>query len=870
VEYSCPALGCPTITAALSDAESICNGSTVDLATYEAQVTYNDPDGSFGSFAWYADAALTTPLNAATAFAYSGNGCDVQSVTAYLGMTCSLQANPIAAGNLVVSIYPDFSATLLTETVGNCSVPTLTTTCANYVITAVNVPSSVNAGDSGNAEWTVTYSDGSGFATCFSQTVNVEYSCPALGCPTITAALSDAESICNGDAINLTSYEAQVTYNDPDGSFGSFAWYADAALTTPLNAATAFAYSGNGCDVQSVTAYLGMTCSLQANPIAAGSLTVTIYPDFSASLLTETVGNCSVPTLTTTCANYVLTPVNVPATVNAGDSGNAEWTVTYSDGSGFATCFNETVNVAYSCPALGCPTITAALSDAESICNGDAINLTSYEALVTYNDPDGSFGSFAWYADAALTTPLNAATAFAYSGNGCDVQSVTAYLGMTCSLQANPIAAGSLTVTIYPDFSASLLTETVGNCSVPTLTTTCANYVITAVNVPATVNAGDSGNAEWTVTYGDGSGFATCFSETVNVAYSCPALPCPEAALTATPDICLGEAVIVTFTGTAGAGATFSCQIGTQTFTGAGPYTYTPTVAGDLTVTLTVTENGCDDVATATVAVADCGCVAPPVPTALVNSLIVCSGEVNTAAFTLTAAPNTSINWYNTSLGGSPIATGTSFVPTVAGIYYAEAVNVPDDGCVSARIPFVFQVDVVSLGVTVQGGTIIELGSSVVLLANASSSLSGDITYSWSPSATLSCANCANPTATPTETTTYMVTAVDEFGCSATASVTITVFQENKSILPNAFSPNGDGVDDIFHVTGKNIVSVDLYIYNRWGNEVYTATDISTEEGWDGKYKGMDVEIAVFVYYANVRYSDGKEEFLRGNVTVVR
>jgi gliding motility-associated-like protein len=851
VEYSCPALGCPTITAALSDAESICNGDAINLTSYEAQVTYNDPDGSFGSFAWYADAALTTPLNAATAFAYSGNGCDVQSVTAYLGMTCSLQANPIAAGNLVVTIYPDFSASLLTETVGNCSVPTLTTTCANYVITAVNVPATVNAGDSGNAEWTVTYSDGSGFATCFSETVNVEYSCPALGCPTITAALSDAESICNNATIDFAAYEAQVTYNDPDGSFGSFAWYADAALTTPLNAATAFAYSGNGCDVQSVTAYLGMTCSLQANPIAAGSLVVSIYPDFSAALLTETVGNCSVPTLTTTCANYVITPVNVPATVNAGDSGNAEWTVTYSDGSGFATCFSQTVNVEYSCPALGCPTITAALSDAESICNGDAINLTSYEAQVTYNDPDGSFGSFAWYADAALTTPLNAATAFAYSGNGCDVQSVTAYLGMTCNLQANPIAAGSLTVTIYPDFSASLLTETVGNCSVPTVTTICANYVITAVNVPATVNAGDSGNAEWTVTYSNGSGFATCFSETVNVEYSCPALPCPEAALTATPDICLGEAVTVTFTGTAGVGATFSCQIGTQIFTGVGPYTYTPTVAGDLTVTLTVTENGCDDVATATVAVADCGCVAPPVPTALVNNLIVCSGEVNTAAFTLTAVPNTSINWYNTSLGGSPIATGTSFVPTAAGIYYAEAVNVPDDGCVSARIPFVFQVDVVSLGVTVQGGTIIELGSSVVLLANASSSLSGDITYSWSPSATLSCANCANPTATPTETTTYMVTAVDEFGCSATASVTITVFQENKSILPNAFSPNGDGVDDIFHVTGKNIVSVDLYIYNRWGNEIYAATDISTEEGWDGKYKGMDVEIAVFVYYAS-------------------
>jgi gliding motility-associated-like protein len=85
--------------------------------------------------------------------------------------------------------------------------------------------------------------------------------------------------------------------------------------------------------------------------------------------------------------------------------------------------------------------------------------------------------------------------------------------------------------------------------------------------------------------------------------------------------------------------------------------------------------------------------------------------------------------------------------------------------------------------------------------------------------------------------------------------------------LPTAFSPNGDGNNDVLHVRGP-VKEMDLYIYNRWGELIFHGTDPS--KGWDGTYKGELLNAGVFVYYFRGTLLDGTEISQKGNVTLVR
>jgi gliding motility-associated-like protein len=123
--------------------------------------------------------------------------------------------------------------------------------------------------------------------------------------------------------------------------------------------------------------------------------------------------------------------------------------------------------------------------------------------------------------------------------------------------------------------------------------------------------------------------------------------------------------------------------------------------------------------------------------------------------------------------------------------------------------------------------------------------------------------------ATPTQTTTYTVqTAGGE--CAEPASVTVLVnMPQHLVIIPNAFSPNNDGTNDIFHIGGVNIATIHLAIYDRWGQKMFEAEgDIDTF--WDGTYKGFDCELGVYVYYLNVTYTDETKEMFKNNLTLVR
>lgn len=165
--------------------------------------------------------------------------------------------------------------------------------------------------------------------------------------------------------------------------------------------------------------------------------------------------------------------------------------------------------------------------------------------------------------------------------------------------------------------------------------------------------------------------------------------------------------------------------------------------------------------------------------------------------------------------------------------------------------------------------TTINLGESVPILAEVSGTSAGTIL--WNPTTFLSCSDCFDPISTPTTDVVYSATYIDEEGCEQSDVIRISVIPDNPFCLfPDAFTPNGDNVNDLFRTICQGAVFVELKIYNRWGELVYQETTNDNIIGWDGVYKGRNAPLDVYVYYTYIEYNDGRTESRVGNVTLIR
>jgi len=147
---------------------------------------------------------------------------------------------------------------------------------------------------------------------------------------------------------------------------------------------------------------------------------------------------------------------------------------------------------------------------------------------------------------------------------------------------------------------------------------------------------------------------------------------------------------------------------------------------------------------------------------------------------------------------------------------------------------------------------------------------SGGVTYSWSPSTGLSNSNIINPVATPMGTQQYVVTVTDAGGCSNKDSVTVfsNLTASLARYMPNAFTPNGDGINDCYGL--KNwvyIKKLQFYIFNRFGEQVFATA--SPFKCWDGTHKGKQALAGTYVYYIKAETSCGSEE-QKGNFLLIR
>ena len=166
----------------------------------------------------------------------------------------------------------------------------------------------------------------------------------------------------------------------------------------------------------------------------------------------------------------------------------------------------------------------------------------------------------------------------------------------------------------------------------------------------------------------------------------------------------------------------------------------------------------------------------------------------------------------------------------------------------------------------------IAVGSSTELNAAISADATG---IRWQPSAGLSCVTCPNPVANPKQTTTYSVLAINQGGCVQKDEITIFVVCNNGNIfLPNTFSPNGNGTNDVFYPRGTGLYSIrSMRIFNRWGEPVFESTNFKANDaskGWNGSYRGKPAPNDVYVYFVEVICENNSVLMYSGNIALIR
>ncbi len=144
------------------------------------------------------------------------------------------------------------------------------------------------------------------------------------------------------------------------------------------------------------------------------------------------------------------------------------------------------------------------------------------------------------------------------------------------------------------------------------------------------------------------------------------------------------------------------------------------------------------------------------------------------------------------------------------------------------------------------------------------------VTNFWTPPDGLQNPNSLTTLASPFNTTEYVLTSVSEYGCAATDAMTVFVIVVNLIAIPTAFSPNYDGVNDVYRIL--KVLNVErLYffkIFNRWGQVVFETNDI--RQGWDGTVYGEPQDIGVYAFIVKALNRDGEIIVKSGNVTLVR
>jgi len=297
-----------------------------------------------------------------------------------------------------------------------------------------------------------------------------------------------------------------------------------------------------------------------------------------------------------------------------------------------------------------------------------------------------------------------------------------------------------------------------------------------------------------------------------------------------------------------------------------GPHSITFNTPGTFNVWLQVTDdNGTDD---ETIQITVVPCSSPTAAFAISDNTI-CPGDCITYDNNTNTVGPTTYLW--TFEGGSP-ATSTSANPgpicyAIPGTY---------DVTLTATNSFGFDsysqsIDVVTLPtITAFGDTYITMGGTATIGATVSE---GTITWAWTPNNQgdiLECtaSDCSVADVSPVITTNFVATTTTSEGCQVSDIVTIVCDFDAHIGVPNSFSPDDNGQNDVLYVKGVGITNMIFRVYNRYGQLVFESID--PNDGWDGKFKGIMENPATFVYTLEYTLVDATTGSVNGNVTLIR
>ena len=732
-------------------------------------------------------------------------------------------------------------------------------------------------------------------------TTGVTFNVPVAPAPTLT--VSPNSSICSSQSITLVASGGATYTWSPSGSLSS-------ANGSPVTASptitTTYTVTGNN-GVCSNTA--AVTVSVTSSASATVTPTNSTVCSGQSAVLTASGGS----TYTWTASSGANPPNTAVVTVTPGTT--TSYTVLTGSGTCTATAV-ASVSVAPGVTVTATPNATAICSGgsgvaitatgaatyswlpATGLSSSSGANVTANPAATTVYTVTGSNGVCSATAAVNVSVTVVSTSVTASSANYCiGGAPVTLTASGATSYAWSPATGLSSTsgavVTATPAVTTVYnVTGTTGACSsvksvtvtvppVSTITVVSTGTVICAGGAGTTLTASGANTYTWlpvginTNTINANPATNTTYTVGGQTALGCVAVPAVITVSVApaitpvitasSPSVCLSQTVALSVTPT-GTGFTYawapaSAIMGSNSLPSV---VAKPTNSNNVTYSVTVSNGLCSSTATVDLQVFTCTPPTADIET-LTNDSICTKGCVTFTANVTGSQPMT-YQWVFP--GGTPPTSNLSN-PQVCyfakGSYSVGLIVVNDYGSDTIiKVNYISVADTPAV-VNAVGDTTIKVGQTTIISA------SGAMNYLWSPNVnnSIACPTCSSTVVQPTVTTKYVVQTSNSPYCKRSDFVTVKVdFTCGDFFVPNAFSPNDDGLNDLVNVHGFCIGTFVLQIYSRWGEKVFETSSLT--ESWDGTYKGKKMDTGVFVYRADGITIDGRPFNIKGNITLIR
>lgn len=865
---------------------TICDGQSATL-TANGGTTYSWSTGSTAN-------PLTVSPTTTTSYTVTGTtgGCSgttvatvtvnpIPLVTSTNSTICNGQTTSLVAGGAATYSWNTGS------TSGNLTItPTTTTT---YTVTGTS------SGCSNTATGTVTVN------AIPSITVNSPSICPGLSA-TLTANGGTTYSWNTGETTNPISVSPAVTttYTVTGTTLGCSS---TAVATVTLN---------NNLTVDAGlddTICFGANTILNVTPVAAGSAYAWLP---AAGLNNATIANPTAnPTTTTT---YTVTVTNasgcsgsdavtifvdpqlsatnisgINITCNGANNGQ---TIVIPNGGTTPYTYNWTGGcTGAACSGLAAGSYTVTVTDAIGCTATADTTITEPAAIVAAISTSTQVTCNGACNGSATATAIGGTGAYSYTWNTTPVQTTATATGLcagtyTCTIKDANNCTNTTSVTItQPSIVelAPIANVIICNGGTTTLTANAIggngpyNYTwspatgLSATNIPNPI-ATPASTTTYTVNATDVNG-CTATPVTVTVTVNPPL----SVIATGSTSLCPGATTIITATASNGDGGPYSYSWSPAAGLN-NPSSASPTATAGTTTTYTVTAtDGCSPAATATVTVT---VQSLPVTNFTADVTSGCAPLCVNFADGSSVAGGTISSW-NWNFG-DPSSSGNN-VSTLqnpthcflnGGQYTITLTTTSNGGCTSTlTIPTminVFAVPVASFSAPLSTSIL-----SPMVQFNNSSINATSFAWDFGDPLNTSSSNTSsipNPSHTYGDIGTYCVTLIasNAAGCADTTPLCIVIDPEFTFYIPNAFSPNGDGINDEFYGKGEYIKEFEMLIYDRWGNMIFYADDLSKH--WDGKAnRGSEIaQQDVYVYVVNLKDNKDQKHKYIGTVTIVK